>query len=479
MKGTRIRAAVAASTLALAVWALAGPGRIAAATRTAACATKAKATTNYQTPVRLEVTCTGSGVARLRVVGRPSHGALRDRVFGGDQSRRTMTVTYVPNKLFVGADRLKLEARQAGRRSLVTARIAVLPWRMRAFGDSATAGFGFLGTTGKEIAAGQLEQCEPPTPLNDRCSSNSNAGPGTGGKPTWRPDSGLANNISWAAQFANSLQGGGHITGPEMFQNHAVSGSTPADWVKTTGQLHGELKTILNEDPDLIAFTLGVNPLLDMILEEGVEGPCIRGAGTAKKVAECMKKPFEKVELRKLLAATYKALLQGAADAQVVTFQYHLAFPLVAAFPNFFLPWQIEAVIAALNAEIKATVATVKAALPKDANRLTLIEAQVDPNKPDPLKVARFDLGIPKSPAQSWTPQYTCSESSVAVDGASHQATGVQESFDDEYKGKFCKGEAWVISADTGIHPNEVGYGKFAQALINVARARGLVPKLP
>lgn len=434
--------------------------------------------TNYQTPAELTVTCTGNGLKELAIARGPANGSLRNKVPGGNPSSRTLTVTYVPNNLFVGGDGIKVEASEPGSSTVVPVPVKVLPWRMRAFGDSATAGFGFLGTTGKEIAAAQLEACLPPTLLNDRCSSNSDALPGSGGGPTWRPDFGLGNNISWAAQFANGWQGGKRITAPVMFQNHAVSGSTPADWLLPTGQLHGELMTIIEEDPDLIAFTLGVNPLLDMILENEEIGTCIRGSTNFGGVAGCLKKPFETVELQKMLVGTYKALL-AAPDAEVVTFQYHLAFPSVAAFPDLFLPWQIEAAIFSLNGEIATAIAAARAALPKQANRLTLIEAQVDPNQPDPLKVPRFDLGIPPKPARSWLPKHTCTESKVAVDGESHQASAVQAPFRQEYPGQFCKGTPWIISADTGIHPNQTGYAQFAKTLENVASADGLVPKLP
>ena len=62
--------------------------------------------------------------------------------------------------------------------------------------------------------------------MNDRCSSNSPNGPGQVGPLRWSSDYGLANNVSWAAQAAQTFG----LSGTSEFQNVAVSGSAPGDW---------------------------------------------------------------------------------------------------------------------------------------------------------------------------------------------------------------------------------------------------------
>ncbi|HVT00548.1 MAG TPA: hypothetical protein VHE08_08540, partial [Solirubrobacterales bacterium] len=431
--------------------------------------------TNYETPVRLSVTCRGTEVAPLTITGGPSHGALQNIQRSGNGNSRTLAATYIPDDLFVGNDALRVEGHNAGGHAEGTAGVEVRPWRMRALGDSATAGFGFLGD-GTEITSAVLLSCSPPETFNnDRCSSNSPEGPGYEGPIKWSADFGLANDVSWAAQFANRWQGGGHITAPVMFQNHAVTGSTPAEWLPG-GVLHEQLAATVAEDPDLVAFTLGVNPLLNRILVQGEGEACIKGSTDVAALVACIEPIFQAVALRPRLEAIYAALLT-APDAKVVTFQYHDAYPAISLIHEF-QPWQVEALINHLNAEIAAAVSATRTSLPAQGSRLTLIEAQVDPAAPDPLKVARFNVGVPADPNQTWTGSFTCG-GAFTVDGPSHQSTTTQEALPAVFENKFCPGEPWTISADTGIHPNRAGYAQFAQAMIDVAAARDLVPQLP
>jgi lysophospholipase L1-like esterase len=454
------------------------------------CESEAKKT-NYQTPVQLEVTCRGTEIQPLSIAARPSAGTVgtvlrgASAVNGGSGSSRTLTATYTPPRLYVGADEMRVAAKNPGGRTEIAAKVEVQAWRMRALGDSATAGFGFLGSkakNGKEIEVAELEECSPPkapNPPNDRCSSNSELEKGATGPASWSPDSGLANGISWAAQFANGWQGGGHITAPLMFQNHAVTGSTPAEWLMPGNPLHKELEAIVKEDPDLIAFTLGVNPLLGLFLEEKVEQPCIEKSKKLPELEKCIKPYFQKLAVRERLETIYKQLL-GAPDAEVVTFQYHLAYPWIAAALDNFEPWQVEALINYLNAQIALAVSTVKSSvLPTQASRLTLIEAQLSPTEPAVKKVPRFNLGGPANANQPWKGSFECGAGGFKVDGESHQSTWSQSVLPGKFNQQFCKGTAWTIEADTGIHPNKTGYEQFAKALREVVVADRLVPQLP
>ena len=141
--------------------------------------------------------------------------------------------------------------------------VSTLPWRFRALGDSVTAGFGYYANGG-QMSAFDLPFCKPGAVVTNRCSSNSDKGPSYTGPPEWSADYGLANDTSWAAQFANDLPGG--VTAPDMFQNLAVTGSAPSDWLPG-GILNPQLQArSWRENPELIAFTMGANPLLTDVL---------------------------------------------------------------------------------------------------------------------------------------------------------------------------------------------------------------------
>ena len=73
---------------------------------------------------------------------------------------------------------------------------------VRALGDSVTAGFGYY-SNGTPMTIGSLLGCRPPEKgYDDACSSNSLSHQQQA-KLEYAPDYGLANNISWAAQWAN------------------------------------------------------------------------------------------------------------------------------------------------------------------------------------------------------------------------------------------------------------------------------------
>jgi lysophospholipase L1-like esterase len=362
-----------------------------------------------------------------------------------------------------------VEAQGKGGSDIGVAAVSTLPWRMRALGDSVTAGFGCYGNGG-QMSTLDVLKCKPGAVVSNRCSSNSDAGPGYTGPPAWSADFGLANNISWAAQFANGLQGGGHVTAPDMFQNLAVTGSAPSDWLPG-GILANELSAIVAEDPELIAFTIGANPLLTNILLTGSGEECAF-TSTVAALDMCLQPFFDQVQLTSRLQQVYTALLE-APESTVVIFQYHLAIPAA----NLFAVWQLEAMTDYFNAQIATAVANTKAALPRDAGRLILIQAQTDPGSPSPQLVPRFNVGLPPD-GQSWSPPYDCGDGDL-VDGPSHQSDPTQTEFELEHPFTYCGGDEWIIGPDSGIHPSSEGYAAFAKTLANVASAQGLIPRLP
>lgn len=432
-------------------------------------------TANYQTPVEVNVTCTGTGLDPLEIVADPAHGALSDVSESGTSTSRILTATYTPADLYVGDDGFSVAARDARGGSLeAEVGIDVRPWRMRAIGDSVTAGFGYFGD-GEEMSLTDLPDCIPPVPVNNRCSSNSDAGPSHAGPPSWSADFGLANDVSWAAQFANDWQGGGHITAPVMFQNRAVTGSAPSDWLPG-GELNDELGAIVDENPDLVVMTIGANPLLSDILESAGGESCF-DSEDVEELLDCVSEYFEQANLPERLPELFETLLE-ASDAEVVVLQYHLALPSVTLFNA----WQVEALGDHLNSLIAAAVAATKVSLPAaKADRLTLIEAQTEPGDTDPAKIARFNLGLPPDPPyQTWSPTYDCGVVfDDLVDGPSHQSDPTQDELEAAHLLSFCSGDPWIIDADTGIHPSRDGYAQFAAALTHVATANDLVPTLP
>ena len=163
--------------------------------------------------------------------------------------------------------------------------------------------------------------------------------------------------------------------------------------------------------------------------------------------------------------------------------------------------WQIEGAIDLLNQTMDQAVADAQTALPGDAKRLIRIQAQWDPNA-DPStttdELPRFNMGSWSTrvespacvPAESgctsggtgdygWSAQYSCGWTSHDVDGPSPQSTGLQYEDSGLTESINCYGEPWIITTDTGSHPNTAGYERFAAVLENVAAERNLVPALP
>ena len=421
--------------------------------------------------VRVRIVCRGQRLRPLRLVATPLSGELKAVRRSGTPGRRTLTARLRPRRRFVGQDVLLARARGDRGGDIGAVSVSTLPWRMRAIGDSVTAGFGYYANGGL-MSASDLIFCKPGDVVTNRCSSNSDEGPGYDGAPEWSADFGLANDVSWAAQYANALQGGGRVTAPDMFQNRAVTGSAPSDWLPN-GILNGELNAIVAENPELIAFTMGANPLLTDILLTTAGEECAF-TSTVAALEACIQPFFEREQLVPQLQRFYAAVLE-APDSTVVTFQYHLAVPAA----NLFSTWQLEAMTGYFNAQIATAVANTKAALPGQADRLVLIGAQTDPASPTAQTVPRFNLGLPPD-GQSWTPPFDCGRFlSDFVDGVSHQSTPTQDEFFGESPLRYCKGDPWIIYADSGIHPDKDGYAGFATTLANVLATNDTVPSLP
>lgn len=370
------------------------------------------------------------GPVRWRLDGRAENGAARIR---------NGKLIYRPAGRFHGTESILLRGR-ARHGGQVTASAEVKVARrsgvvVRAIGDSVTAGFGYYDN-GTEMSFGSLLSCKPGKVYNDACSSNSTNTDNTQKGVAYAPDYGLANNVSWVAQWANEH-------GVTNFQNLAVSGSEPANWTQG-GQFYPTTKRIESEEPDYVLMTMGANPLLsDMLF--GIDNMgCAIWADVFGKYAECIEEAFAGVALRANLEKLYRELVDNT-SATIYPMQYHLSVPSSALL---YSATQIAMMGTLLNREIASVAEEVDPA----RERLIAIEPP------------HFDVGISIEPVYPST--YTCSSLGYLVDGRSVQSTPTQDELRVSHFLSFCpgpkEGPPWVIGADTGIHPSAAGYGQMA-----------------
>jgi lysophospholipase L1-like esterase len=306
---------------------------------------------------------------------------------------------------------------------------------VRALGDSVTAGFGYY-SNGTPMTIGHLLECRPgEKEFDDACSSNSLNTTSKGSKVTYAPDYGLADNISWAAQWANEH-------GVTNYENLAVSGSDPADWAPK-GELHEATEQIESEDPDYVLMTAGANPLLSEMLFGLDNMGCAIYSQIVGGYSECIERAFAEAHLREHLGALYGDLVRHT-DATIYLMQYHLSVPSTAIA---YSATQIAQMVQLLNREIAS------------------VAAEVNPRRLQVVSPPHFNVGIDVSP--TFPSSYSCSRLGYRVDGPSVQSTPTQEELDVLHPLSFCEGPAgggppWVISGDTGIHPSAAGYAQMA-----------------
>jgi lysophospholipase L1-like esterase len=306
---------------------------------------------------------------------------------------------------------------------------------VRAMGDSVTAGFGYY-SDGASMGILSLYECKPVgTVLDDACSSNSTATATGLTEVPYAPDYGLANNISWAAQWANDY-------GATNYKNFAVSGSEPTNWAPGGG-LYATTQKIEAEDPDYILMTIGANPILANTLF-GIEAmACAIEADILGGYRECVEEAFEEVHLRAELKRLYTNLVEKT-SATIYLMQYHLAVPSSA------LAYSVTQ-IAEMGKLMNETIAEVA--------------REVSPTRLQVIAPPHFDVGVSLEPV--YPSSYSCSSLGYTVDGPSVQSTPTQYELEAGHFLSFCGGpaeggEPWVISGDTGIHPSAAGYAQMA-----------------
>jgi lysophospholipase L1-like esterase len=372
---------------------------------------------------------------RWRIVSRPEHG--KARVHGP-------WLTYVPAGRFRGTDTLKLAALPVRGASAsaapvsepVTIRVGSAAHAVvRAMGDSVTAGFGYYDT-GRAMPLANLLECKPGNvKLIDSCSSNSVVTSNAAKELEYAPDYGLANNVSWAAQWSNEH-------GITNYENLAVSGSEPAQWAPG-GPLYPTTKRIESEDPDYVLMTIGANPLLDEMLFGVDNMGCAIYSDLFGAYKTCIEESFAEIHLHENLEKLYRELVEKT-DATIYLMQYHLSIPSTALA---YTAFQIAQMASMMNAEIAA------------------VAHEVNPARLQVVTPPHFAVGIDLAPIYPST--YSCSRFGYKVDGPSVQIKATQDELLLDHPLSFCKGPAgggppWVISGDTGIHPSATGYAQMA-----------------
>lgn len=388
---------------------------------------------------RLRVRPGGRVSVPLPVCGDEVGWKVSDHPRRGKVRIRQGRLIYSAPRRFRGSDHLQLRGKRTGPGS-AGASASPIPSEVqitvgsaggvvvRALGDSVTAGFGYY-STGKQMRFSELDDCRPAAKkFNDACSSNSLGTESKEAAPVYAPDYGLANNVSWAAQWANEH-------GITNYKNYAISGSEPRNWAPG-GEFYEATKKIELEDPDYILLTLGANPLLSNVLlgEENME------CAIFGNFRECIEKEFARVELRKNLKNVYTDLVKKT-GATIYLMQYHLSVPWSALA---YTSTQIAEMGQFLNREIAS------------------VAAEVSPSRLRVVVPPHFNVGVDISPV--YPSRYTCRV--YPVDGPSVQSEGTQDELEDHVL-SFCSGPAgggppWVINGDTGIHPSAAGYTQMA-----------------
>lgn len=362
-------------------------------------------------------------------------GRLPGRVRIGEGSLR-----YRAPKRFRGSVAIQLAGTGRGGPVLRTVEIKVGSAQetvVRAIGDSVTAGFGYYDD-GSLMPLSRLLACEPGEKFyNDACSSNSVSRSSKGKRVEYAPDYGLANNVSWAAQWSNEH-------GITDYKNLAVTGSEPSNWLPG-GQLFATLKQVESEDPDYVLMTMGANPLLSEMLFGIDNMGCAIWADVLGEYRRCIEEAFAGVDLRAELKALYTRLVRGT-DATIFLMRYHLSIPSSALA---YSATQIAMMGRLLNREIGSVAAEV------GSKRLRVVTPP------------HFDVGIDVEPVFPST--FSCSRLGFEVDGPSVQSTLTQDELTVTHPLSFCSGPPsgppWVISGDTGIHPSAAGYAQMAARL--------------
>lgn len=329
-----------------------------------------------------------------------------------------------------------------------------------AIGDSVMAGFGYYPTddtgvirnTIPEMSALDLPGCRPVfTPsfgYNGSCSANvltqsnsANLAPNV----RWAADYGYWNQIAWSSQFAKAINPTFDDTAiAGAYRNFALSGSSAAEWAddslvfKRQGSATDDtgLGAVIAENPDVVTITVGANPTLAKMLF---------GEGNRCRFVDdkysCFRQLIEEDRTPQGLRTIYTRVLQHT-SADVVVMLYPNIVPAV----TLFTAEQILIALDVLNTTITEAVNDVRNDNGAWASRIGTVYAQ-------------FNTGLPPGSFTAWSPCYGPAALGRGVDGPSNQSSATQAVFRVTRQATgWCTGDPWIISGDSGIHPNLRGY---------------------
>jgi len=257
--------------------------------------------------------------------------------------------------------------------------------RFMAIGDSVTAGFGYRAD-GTRVSAVRVFRVCFKRPASSGCQS--------------------PNVVAYPAVYKAS-------GAPTSGGNYAMSGASPADWIKADGKYRYVLNAVVAADPDLTALTLGANPLLKYFMTHENGRKC--AYRKKARVRRCIDAKLRAARVVPRLEAILRTLLLAPSN-HVVVFRYHDTVPLLLTGSR------IRILFAKLNGAVEKAVA----------------EVRKDPSATD--RVIWQDPGP----------------------------------FDRHHCGKR---KRWILQSDSCIHPNARGQQEFASALDRAAGGRlGLYP---
>lgn len=207
-------------------------------------------------------------------------------------------------------------------------------FRLRAIGDSVTAGFGY-DSFGKGVPARYMLKCIR-KPSRSDCQSPA--------------------EVSYVRHVADAFA-------IKSWANLAQSGATPTDWL--SGPYQGSLTAVRDYNPTATLLTLGANPPLSDFMLSASGQWCARKLGDNVK---CIERKLDQAGVSTYLAAVYRVLL-AAPGNHVFVVSYPAATPRLLSGKK-----KVAAqLLTSLNARVVQAVSMVRKARPDLGRRLYLV----------------------------------------------------------------------------------------------------------
>lgn len=332
-------------------------------------------------------------------------------------------------------------------------------------GDSVTAGFGHCGaeenapdvtcTVNQDFANAwydgdnSLDDCDPPTIPDDRCSNNNFDGaPWNAGPWTNSPNS---PTTAYSFQIAQSQP----VSSAATIENWAMTGSTPANW-DTNGAFNSQLTSISNK---MVVLTLGTNPLMSNFLDIDLDGyPASTGAcsnSTTEQigsgvlaysvadVASCAQRLWAQNNQTQHLTNIYNTLLRNGNKVLVLGY-YHVC-------PWSFGNWQPDGSLE--GGPASGQPCTSQFAVPQSGGGPEISQYQQATGTIDAVN--------------SWVAAAVASVQHTNPRGANLQFTLPNQAQWDQHQA--WSSSSWIFLNDTWLHPSFAGHTQLAATVTSGA----------